>query len=479
MKQLTIYKIILATCLKALVICIFLLVIFNEANLAVGHINDQSSADIINPDKNLNLFLEVVKYNEALDNYKRSRNSTSDDDESGSFDEFQKSYIPANNREVYWTVTESGFYYCSTNCLQVQKNLRRASQSNSNKPHLYNHISDYKQRLTEMFKYDLFGNTLNQTFSLKETLEDPTRHNERKFGSLTRPKSDRVNAYQQSRKAHTKSEQLKCAPVANETQYDFLKGIKRRRKLKGIAEPELITIFDRTGQIDMDALRTKIIKMKKKKLNGVKLYNRIGNFYRIIGNAHQSIECFRKALVIEPHNSDVLINLARLLLKLKFYDDAIFLTRKSLEYIRSDRSPWLQHYTLGEILKTNGYLDEAELHIEYTLKLKPNYSNGVKLLKEIKQLQEFYQSKQSLYKEDSDNQPYIFYITPTIYIRVTFNMIMAILFLIAAILCGLLGVIFDEDEKAEDTNTMKNVKTCNKMKELKNFTNNGVKNKRL
>lgn len=326
----------------------------------------------------MNLFLEVVKYNEALDNYKRTRNNTSsDDEESTSFDEFQNSYIPANNREVYWTVTESGFYYCSTNCLQQQRDLKRASLSNYNKPHLYNHISDYKQRLTDMFKYDLFGNTLNQTFSLKETLEDP-KYNERNGGSLIRPKTDRVNAYQQSRKVHTKSEQLKCSPVANETQYDFLKGIKRRRKLKGIAEPELITIFDRTGQIDMDALRTKILKMKKKKLNGVKLYNRIGNYYRIIGNAHQSIECFRKALVIEPHNSDVLINLARLLLKLKFYDDAIFLTRKSLEYIRSDRSPWLQHYTLGEILKTNGYLDEAELHIEYTLKLKPNYSNGNK-----------------------------------------------------------------------------------------------------
>ena len=100
----------------------------------------------------------------------------------------------------------------------------------------------------------------------------------------------------------------------------------------------------------------------------------------MIGNAWQSVECFRKALYIEPYNSDVLINTARLLLKLKYYDDAIFLTRKSLEYIRSDRSPWLQHFTLAEILKINGYLEEAELHIEYTLKLKPNYMNGNLLL---------------------------------------------------------------------------------------------------
>ncbi len=108
----------------------------------------------------------------------------------------------------------------------------------------------------------------------------------------------------------------------------------------------------------------------------MKLFNRIGNFYRITGNALQSVECFRKALSLEPYNSDILINLARLYLKMHHYDDAIFLTRKSIEYIRSDRSPWLQHFTLAEILKTNGYLDEAELHIQYTLKLKPNYSNG-------------------------------------------------------------------------------------------------------
>ncbi len=112
------------------------------------------------------------------------------------------------------------------------------------------------------------------------------------------------------------------------------------------------------------------------KINGVKLYNRIGNYYRIVGNAYQSLECFRRALNLEPYNSDVLINTARLLLKLNFYDDALYLTRKSLDYIRTDRSPWLQHFTLAEILKKNGYLDEAELHLEYMLRLKPGYLNG-------------------------------------------------------------------------------------------------------
>ena len=115
------------------------------------------------------------------------------------------------------------------------------------------------------------------------------------------------------------------------------------------------------------------------------LYNRIGNFYRIVGDAYQSIECFRKALQFEPHNSDVLINTARLLYKLKHYEDSIFLVKKSLEYIRPNRLPWLQHFTFGEILKENGYYEEAFLHLQYTLKLKPGYANAIKLLKDINQ----------------------------------------------------------------------------------------------
>jgi tetratricopeptide (TPR) repeat protein len=57
----------------------------------------------------------------------------------------------------------------------------------------------------------------------------------------------------------------------------------------------------------------------------------------LTGDAPNALECFRKALYLEPHNSDVLINAARLLYKLKLYDDAIYLTQKSLEYVRQDR----------------------------------------------------------------------------------------------------------------------------------------------
>jgi tetratricopeptide (TPR) repeat protein len=100
----------------------------------------------------------------------------------------------------------------------------------------------------------------------------------------------------------------------------------------------------------------------------------------MIGDAHNAIECFRKALYLEPYNSDVLINTARLLLKLQNYDDALYLTRKSLNYIRSNRLPWLQHATMAEIFKNNGFLEEAQLHLDFAMNLKPDYEKGIVFL---------------------------------------------------------------------------------------------------
>lgn len=41
------------------------------------------------------------------------------------------------------------------------------------------------------------------------------------------------------------------------------------------------------------------------KPKSVQLYNQIGNFWRIKGDAQKSIECFRRALAVSPHNAEV------------------------------------------------------------------------------------------------------------------------------------------------------------------------------
>lgn len=115
----------------------------------------------------------------------------------------------------------------------------------------------------------------------------------------------------------------------------------------------------------------------------VVLCNQIGNFWRIRGNTYHSLECFRTALAHSPNNADVLLNLARVLFNLNYLQDAIYLTQQSLEMQPSDHNCWLQHFTLGEILKANGDVDEAGIHFQQALELNPSFHPAEVHLREI------------------------------------------------------------------------------------------------
>lgn len=117
--------------------------------------------------------------------------------------------------------------------------------------------------------------------------------------------------------------------------------------------------------------------------NSVVVCNQIANFWRIRGNTYQSIECFRKALETSPNNADVLLNLAKVLFNLNFQKDAIYLTRRSLEMQPSDQNCWLQHFTLGEILKAAGDYEEAGMHFRQSLDLNPSFLPAEIHLREI------------------------------------------------------------------------------------------------
>lgn len=79
---------------------------------------------------------------------------------------------------------------------------------------------------------------------------------------------------------------------------------------------------------NIDLLEKRLKKAKREKPRSVQLYNQIGNFWRIKGDAKKSIDCFRRALAISPSNPDVLLNLARVLFNFQYLDDAIHLTRR-------------------------------------------------------------------------------------------------------------------------------------------------------
>ena len=134
-----------------------------------------------------------------------------------------------------------------------------------------------------------------------------------------------------------KDEELDCGKPVNFTYYDHLVGIQNRASHPHIPEPDVASSFrslvgkSAKATSDIDLIERKLKKFKRDKPKSVDLYNQIGNFWRIKGDTHKSIECFRRALAVSPNNADILLNLARVLFNLQYLDDAIFLTRRSLE----------------------------------------------------------------------------------------------------------------------------------------------------
>ena len=140
--------------------------------------------------------------------------------------------------------------------------------------------------------------------------------------------------------------------------------------------------------MNIDDIERSLKKAKREKPKSVELYNQIGNFWRIRGDTQKSIECFRRALAVSPNNADILLNLARVLFNLEYLDDAIVLTRRSLEVQPPDQNAWAQHFQLGEILKAYCNYQEAALHLRHVLELKPNYGPALSALADMKALPE-------------------------------------------------------------------------------------------
>ncbi|EDS45132.1 conserved hypothetical protein [Culex quinquefasciatus] len=130
---------------------------------------------------------------------------------------------------------------------------------------------------------------------------------------------------------------LTCGKPVNFTHYDDLVGVAQRYEHNPAPEPEVAYLFlkRKTGQslehFNIDALERRLRRAKKEQPHTIALWNQIGNFWRIKGNAGHAIECFRRALSVAPTNADTLLNLARVLFNLQYLDDAISLTKRSLE----------------------------------------------------------------------------------------------------------------------------------------------------
>lgn len=104
-----------------------------------------------------------------------------------------------------------------------------------------------------------------------------------------------------------------------------------------------------------------------------KLFNQIGNFWRIKGNAAKAIDCFRAAIIMEPTNTDVLHDLARVLFTLQYLDDAVFLLRRSLEDQPNNPHTWRSYFTLGEIYRAYGQFQQSLFYFRKANELNPDH----------------------------------------------------------------------------------------------------------
>lgn len=136
-----------------------------------------------------------------------------------------------------------------------------------------------------------------------------------------------------------------------------------------------------------------------------------------------------------------MLNLARVLYNLQYLDDAIFLTRRSLEMQAADQNSWLQHFTLGEILKAYGHYQEATLHFRHTLDLNPGFSPASAHLREM----------------DSNPDG-----------TVTYYTLFIILFLVLGVLCGILTSIDGNlEELGESMKTQRHFNRAMAMRSIK------------
>uniref|UniRef100_A0AAR5PKX7 Tetratricopeptide repeat protein 17 n=1 Tax=Dendroctonus ponderosae TaxID=77166 RepID=A0AAR5PKX7_DENPD len=186
--------------------------------------------------------------------------------------------------------------------------------------------------------------------------------------------------------------ELDCGKPANATFYDSLAGVMDRGKHPPLVEPEAIGEFVKKYKlnmgktVDLELVESKLRQAKKEKPRAVATWHQLGNFWRTKGDPRRAIECFRKALSVAPHHPEVLLSLAKVLFRLQYLDDAIFLTRRSLEVVPPEKGAWQQYFTLGEIFKAYGHYQEAEVHFRHTLDLQPGYEPALKLLKELEEM---------------------------------------------------------------------------------------------
>lgn len=78
---------------------------------------------------------------------------------------------------------------------------------------------------------------------------------------------DDVSSSSSSNRGPKTKAHLECEPFENEIQYDMLDGLILRHAHRNLPDPDLMHLFDKSGQLNIDELRLRLIKMKQTKVS--------------------------------------------------------------------------------------------------------------------------------------------------------------------------------------------------------------------
>ncbi|CAF0789170.1 unnamed protein product [Didymodactylos carnosus] len=206
------------------------------------------------------------------------------------------------------------------------------------------------------------------------------------------------------------SSDLNCLPYTNSTVYDHLTGIQQRFIYPIYLEPNVAVVFHIKSQAQLKSVAKKLLFLKNKYPVPIEVYSLIGNYFRILGNVYQSIECFRCGLAIDPYASLILINLARIMYNLNHTNDTIYLIQQSIDNRLDHTATWLEHYVLGQAYEKLKQYSHACKHFQFTLSLKKHFQSALNYINRLnctnnRNIKKIIQ--QQPYRENEKNRSFI------------------------------------------------------------------------
>eukprot|EP00053_Salpingoeca_punica_P019675 m.200772 g.200772 ORF g.200772 m.200772 type:complete len:1204 (-) comp17698_c0_seq1:183-3794(-) len=182
----------------------------------------------------------------------------------------------------------------------------------------------------------------------------------------------------QTRPTSSAPQQPFCNAPLDYTLADFqhLPGVAKRANLTCSSESVLETLvlpYDELGvRFSVEEFGTALAARLHHNATSFIYLNLAALYWRIRGNATQSIECLRRALAFSPPQlRDVaMLSLANVLLKCKHAADALVVVQNAV-YLNSDSA--FVHFTHGQVLAALGQFQEAVSAHQLALSVKPGF----------------------------------------------------------------------------------------------------------